>query len=130
MLLMHTTVRPTGDRGCPDRQHIGNRSGNPPATGAPTLAMAMTTSARLHPAGPTPAREPGDPGQAVPVTDTGLQFRVVHGYRRAFRLAGSGPPLVLVHGIGDSSATWNPVLPALARRHLVIAPDLLGHGAS
>jgi pimeloyl-ACP methyl ester carboxylesterase len=35
-----------------------------------------------------------------------------------------------VHGIGDSSATWAPVLPALARRHLVIAPDLLGHGSS
>ncbi|MBW0088413.1 alpha/beta hydrolase [Pseudonocardia sp. KRD-184] len=63
-------------------------------------------------------------------TGTELQFRMVHGYRRAFRIAGSGPPLVLVHGIGDSSATWAPVLPALARRHLVIAPDLLGHGSS
>jgi pimeloyl-ACP methyl ester carboxylesterase len=55
---------------------------------------------------------------------------VVHGYRRAFRTAGSGPPIVLIHGIGDSSATWDPVLSALARRHLVIAPDLLGHGRS
>jgi pimeloyl-ACP methyl ester carboxylesterase len=59
-----------------------------------------------------------------------LQFRTVHGYRRAFRVAGDGPPLVLVHGIGDSSATWEPVLDELARRHTVIAPDLLGHGAS
>jgi pimeloyl-ACP methyl ester carboxylesterase len=59
-----------------------------------------------------------------------LRFRVVHGYRRAFRVAGTGPPVVLVHGIGDSSATWDPVLPALARRHLVVAPDLLGHGMS
>jgi pimeloyl-ACP methyl ester carboxylesterase len=59
-----------------------------------------------------------------------LSFRVVHGYRRAFRVAGSGPAVVLVHGIGDSSATWQPVLPALAERHLVIAPDLLGHGDS
>lgn len=59
-----------------------------------------------------------------------VRFRVVHGYRRAFRVAGAGPPIVLVHGIGDSSATWDPVLPALARRHLVIAPDLLGHGSS
>jgi pimeloyl-ACP methyl ester carboxylesterase len=59
-----------------------------------------------------------------------LRFRVVHGYRRAFRMAGAGPPIVLVHGIGDSSATWKPVLPALAKRHLVIAPDLLGHGSS
>jgi len=55
---------------------------------------------------------------------------VVHGYRRVYRIAGSGPPLLLVHGIGDSSETWRSVIPRLARRHLVIAPDLLGHGRS
>ena len=59
-----------------------------------------------------------------------LQTRLVHGYRRAFRIAGEGPPLLLVHGIGDSSRTWEQVIPLLAREHLVIAPDLLGHGAS
>lgn len=36
----------------------------------------------------------------------------------------------MIHGIGDSSATWQDVIGPLARRHLVIAPDLLGHGAS
>ncbi|HEY2204508.1 MAG TPA: alpha/beta hydrolase [Pseudonocardia sp.] len=66
----------------------------------------------------------------VPVRGPDLRFRTVHGYRRAFRVAGSGPPLVLVHGIGDSSETWESVMPALAQRHLVIAPDLLGHGQS
>jgi pimeloyl-ACP methyl ester carboxylesterase len=66
----------------------------------------------------------------VPVRRPQLRFRVIHGYRRAFRVAGSGPPLVLVHGIGDSSATWEEILPALASHHLVIAPDLLGHGQS
>jgi pimeloyl-ACP methyl ester carboxylesterase len=59
-----------------------------------------------------------------------LRTRLVHGYRRAFRIAGSGPPLLLIHGIGDSSRTWEQVIPLLAREHLVIAPDLLGHGAS
>ncbi len=63
-------------------------------------------------------------------SDDTLRFRVVHGYRRAFRLVGAGPPLVLIHGIGDSSATWAPVIGELSRRHLVIAPDLLGHGNS
>lgn len=67
---------------------------------------------------------------AVAEVDTSLHFRTVHGYRRAFRMTGDGPPLLLIHGIGDSSDTWLDVLPALARRHLVIAPDLLGHGAS
>lgn len=59
-----------------------------------------------------------------------IESHVIHGYRRAYRIAGAGPALLLVHGIGDSSATWRTVLPALARNHLVIAPDLLGHGAS
>ncbi|MGH1551900.1 alpha/beta fold hydrolase [Streptomyces sp. L7] len=54
-----------------------------------------------------------------------LQYRVVHGYRRAFRMAGKGPALVLIHGIGDSSATWAELIPQLARTHTVIAPDLL-----
>jgi pimeloyl-ACP methyl ester carboxylesterase len=67
---------------------------------------------------------------SVPIRDPELRFRMVHGYRRAFRVAGSGPPLVLIHGIGDNSATWEHVIPALAKRHLVIAPDLLGHGKS
>jgi pimeloyl-ACP methyl ester carboxylesterase len=59
-----------------------------------------------------------------------LRYRVVHGYRRAYRMVGEGPALVLIHGIGDSSATWAEVIPDLARTHTVIAPDLLGHGAS
>jgi pimeloyl-ACP methyl ester carboxylesterase len=58
------------------------------------------------------------------------EVRVVHGHRRAFLRAGSGPPLLLVHGIGDSSATWRHVIPLLARTHSVLAPDLLGHGDS
>jgi pimeloyl-ACP methyl ester carboxylesterase len=62
--------------------------------------------------------------------DTRLRYRTVHGHRRAFRLAGEGPALLLLHGIGDSSETWLPVLRDLARDHTVIAPDLLGHGAS
>lgn len=59
-----------------------------------------------------------------------LQFRTVHGYRRAFRIAGSGPALLLIHGIGDNSVAWEPVHSRLARRFTVIAPDLLGHGQS
>jgi pimeloyl-ACP methyl ester carboxylesterase len=59
-----------------------------------------------------------------------LRTRLVHGYRRAYRIAGEGPPLLLIHGIGDSSRTWEQIVPLLAREHLVIAPDLLGHGAS
>lgn len=58
------------------------------------------------------------------------QVRTVHGYRRAFVSVGSGPPLLLLHGIGNSAQTWAGVLPRLAASHTVIAPDLLGHGSS
>jgi pimeloyl-ACP methyl ester carboxylesterase len=57
-------------------------------------------------------------------------YRMVHGYRRAFIHVGSGPPLLLIHGIGDSADSWLDVIPALAKSHTVIAPDLLGHGDS
>lgn len=59
-----------------------------------------------------------------------LEFRTIHGYRRAYRVAGSGPAILLIHGIGDNSSTWHAVQSALAQRFTVIAPDLLGHGNS
>lgn len=59
-----------------------------------------------------------------------LQYRTIHGYRRAFRIAGDGPAILLIHGIGDNSTTWGTVQPKLAQRFTVIAPDLLGHGKS
>jgi pimeloyl-ACP methyl ester carboxylesterase len=40
---------------------------------------------------------------------------------------GSGPPLVCVHGFMDTWRTWELVLPALERRHELLAPTLLGH---
>lgn len=67
-----------------------------------------------------------------PVNDTEvrLAYHTIHGYRRAYRIAGSGPALLLIHGIGDNSSTWNEVIPILAQHYTVIAPDLLGHGKS
>ncbi|HEY1320360.1 MAG TPA: alpha/beta fold hydrolase, partial [Streptosporangiaceae bacterium] len=44
--------------------------------------------------------------------------------------AGAGAPLVLLHGIGSSRHAWDPVIPALAERFDVIAPDLPGFGDS
>lgn len=44
--------------------------------------------------------------------------------------AGRGEPVVLVHGLGNSSLVWRRVISGLARRHRVIAPDLPGFGHS
>lgn len=54
----------------------------------------------------------------------------LHGHRVSYRAAGSGPLVVLIHGIAGSSATWEEVLPRLVERYTVVAPDLLGHGSS
>ncbi len=54
----------------------------------------------------------------------------LYGKRTSFRTGGSGPVILLVHGITGSSAHWEPLLPLLAERFTVIAPDLLGHGKS
>lgn len=48
----------------------------------------------------------------------------------AYRVEGSGPPLVLVHGVGGDSTSWDGIVPALAPRFRVIRPDLRGHGGS
>lgn len=73
------------------------------------------------------------PTQIRPASTTdheGVRYRTIHGYRRAFVLAGEGPAVLLIHGIGDSSESWRELIPSLARHHTVIAPDLLGHGDS
>jgi 3-oxoadipate enol-lactonase len=52
--------------------------------------------------------------------------------RLAYRAWGPapGPPLVLLHALGEQSSDWAPVARALARSWRVYAPDLRGHGAS
>ena len=54
----------------------------------------------------------------------------LHGRRFTYRAAGSGPLVVLLHGIAGSSETWAGVIPTLAERFTVLAPDLLGRAAS
>ena len=59
-----------------------------------------------------------------------VQYLTIHGHKRAFVKTGSGPALLLLHGLGCDHTTWAPVIQALSRRYTVIAPDLLGHGKS
>jgi pimeloyl-ACP methyl ester carboxylesterase len=54
----------------------------------------------------------------------------LHGHRVIYRAVGSGPPVVLIHGMVNSSRHWREVAMQLAERHTVIAPDLIGHGDS
>ena len=59
-----------------------------------------------------------------------LEAMTLHGDRVAYRDEGSGEVLLLVHGMGGSSDSWSGVIPLLATKYRVIAPDLLGHGES
>lgn len=54
----------------------------------------------------------------------------IHGHEIAYRAAGSGPVVLLIHGMASSSATWDGVIPSLAEHASVVAPDMPGHGES
>jgi pimeloyl-ACP methyl ester carboxylesterase len=54
----------------------------------------------------------------------------LHGHEVVYRVAGTGPAVVLVHGMVNSSRHWEAVAKRLAERYTVIAPDLVGHGDS
>jgi pimeloyl-ACP methyl ester carboxylesterase len=59
-----------------------------------------------------------------------VRLTTLHGNDVAYRRAGEGPVLLLLHGIAGSSETWLPAMRLLRRDFTVIAPDFLGHGAS
>ncbi len=57
-------------------------------------------------------------------------IELADGRRIAYRQAGSGPPLVLLHGWSMSSVVFTEVIESLAADYNVLVPDLRGHGAS
>ncbi len=82
-----------------------------------------------------PLRSSPPPLRAAPTpSGDGLPFHEweleIHGHRVIYRTAGSGPPVVLIHGMLNSSRHWERVALRLADTHTVIAPDLIGHGES
>jgi 2-hydroxymuconate-semialdehyde hydrolase len=50
--------------------------------------------------------------------------------KTAYLSAGSGPPVVCLHGAGAGAVTWYPSISALAEHFHVIAPDIVGYGES
>src|SRR6267378_559796 len=58
------------------------------------------------------------------------RFATVNGVRLHYLEAGHGSPIILLHGFGETSHMWLPVIPKLAVNHTVIAPDLRGSGES
>jgi pimeloyl-ACP methyl ester carboxylesterase len=54
----------------------------------------------------------------------------VDGAKLHYMTAGHGPTLILLHGYAETSLMWRPIIPALAQRFTVVAPDLPGIGDS
>ena len=54
----------------------------------------------------------------------------VRGVRIRYFVGGTGPPLLLLHGLGGAAATWIELAPMLALRRTLLIPDLPGHGGS
>lgn len=61
---------------------------------------------------------------------TASQTIELRGERLAYRRAGTGPAMLLVHSLGASSAMWESTLEALSATHAVVAMDCRGHGHS
>ena len=54
----------------------------------------------------------------------------ISGVKLHYLTAGHGTPLLLLHGYAETSLMWKPIIPVLAKRFTVIAPDLPGIGDS
>src|SRR6478672_7465548 len=79
---------------------------------------------------------PPTPADAQPLAGTGPTPPTVDGRMNltggaiAYTVAGTGPAVLLIHGLGGTRQTWRHLIAPLARTHTVIAPDLPGHGQS
>jgi pimeloyl-ACP methyl ester carboxylesterase len=92
------------------------------------LKISASLAAALFAIAAMPVASPANVGTFAPgfsektVTVAG---RVVH-----YRIGGSGPTVLLIHGYADTGEMWVPLAPALAKNHQVIVPDLPGLGES
>ncbi|MGC2019662.1 MAG: alpha/beta hydrolase [Candidatus Sulfotelmatobacter sp.] len=73
------------------------------------------------------APSPAASAQAEPIVSRTAQ---VDGFRLHYLTAGHGPAVILLHGYTQTSRMWRPLIPLLAQKFTVIAPDLPGIGDS
>lgn len=93
---------------------------------------SSTPSATYHPARSAGGDEGPDPSApAMPhVPGVSHRYVTIDGVRLHYAEAGSGPPLVLLHGFPQNWYMWRELIPTLAKHYRVIAPDTRGAGWS
>src|SRR2546430_1791530 len=69
--------------------------------------------------------QPGSTGNAIASRTAQVDGLTLH-----YLTIGHGEPLILLHGYAETSRMWRPIMPQLAERFMVIAPDLPGIGDS
>jgi pimeloyl-ACP methyl ester carboxylesterase len=89
--------------------------------------LACTLSVALWASTPPVSRAQMGPRAPVPPPERTI---AVFGQTIHYWDAGSGPVVVLVHGLGDRKESWLPVVPALSKQYRVLAPDQIGFGKS
>src|SRR5512139_1318576 len=72
----------------------------------------------------------GGSGSGAPSLALVEKTQVVDGLELYYRIGGSGPPLLLLHGFTATGQQWDPFLDALGKHNTVIVPDMPGHGRS
>lgn len=80
------------------------------------LGLALRLESMFSPLVPRPVEAPED------------RVADVHGHHVSYLEAGAGEPVLLLHGLGATKASFLTTLRALASGYRVVAPDLLGHG--
>ncbi len=88
------------------------------------LRLALIGAISLFSTLPT-AADADAPGEAI-----ASRTAEVDGLKLHYLTAGHGAPLILLHGYAETSRMWKPIIPLLAKRFKVIAPDLPGIGDS
>ncbi len=58
------------------------------------------------------------------------KFATLNGIKMHYLEAGTGSPVVLLHGYAETSHMWRPLIDELSKNHTVIAPDLRGNGST
>src|SRR5579884_2991795 len=90
------------------------------------IVFALAAAAALGSASASAARA-GAAQFAPGFTETTVQVGATTWH---YRIGGTGSPVVLLHGYGDTGDMWASLAPVLAKTHRVIVPDLPGLGLS
>lgn len=93
--------------------------------GMAAVGLALVAGAGVGGAAPTALSPAEPPGHRITLTDAAGAPLALY-----YEEHGEGAPVLLLHGLGESTFTWHEIAPELAKGHRVIALDLKGFGRS